>query len=161
MHFSTAELCDRYADQRHIQIAEPIFKTFGGISAFFGQIATLKTFEDDVLIGTALSSPGKGRVLVVDGGGSHRCSLIDGRLGKLAVDNGWSGIVVYGCIRNTHELSGLPLGLRALHAHPMKAHQRGSGDRDSLITFGSVNFRSGNHIYVDDDGMVVADDELI
>lgn len=161
MSFKTPDLCDQFADAHHLQIAEPIFKTFGGASAFWGRVTTLKTFEDNVLLRQILAEKVQDRVLVVDGGGSHRCALFGGNLARLACDNGWRGIIVYGCIRDSVEISQLPIGIRALHTHPMKSHKRGTGDRDCLTTFAGVNFRTGAYLYADEDGIVVADDKLV
>jgi regulator of ribonuclease activity A len=161
MNFKTPDLCDRFPDDRHLQIAEPIFRAFGGKTSFAGRVTTLKVFEDNVLIRKTLEEKTEGGVLVVDGGGSHRCALLGGNLAKLAVDNGWQGIIVYGCIRDSVEVNALPIGVRALHTHPLKSHKRGSGDRDSLISFAGINFRTGYYVYADEDGIVVADDKLI
>lgn len=38
----------------------------------------------------AVTSPGEGRVLVVDGGGSLRCALLGDMLGEAAAKNGWA-----------------------------------------------------------------------
>ena len=59
------------------------------------------------------------------------------------------------------EINALPIGLRALHTHPLKSHKKGTGDRDKLISFAGINFRTGFHLYADEDGMVVADTPLI
>jgi regulator of ribonuclease activity A len=160
MIFNTPDLCDRFADTQRLQIAEPIFKTFGGARSFWGRIATLKVFEDNALLRKALEEKVEDRVLAVDGGGSHRCALMGGNLARLACDNGWRGIIVYGCIRDSLQIAQLPIGIRALHTHPLKSHKRGGGDRDSLITFAGVNFRTGAYLYADEDGMVIADDRL-
>ncbi len=160
MIFSTAELCDRYAGSEHLQIAEPVFKCFGAKAACQGQVSTIKTFEDTVLIRHSLEEPGTGRVLVIDGGGSHRCALIDRELAELACANGWEGLILYGCIRHSVSLQALPITLRALHAHPHQGHQRGSGDRNTLITIAGVNFRNDYYVYVDEDGIVVSDRAL-
>ncbi len=161
MTFTTPDLCDRYSDTHHLQIAEPIFRPFGGRSAFSGCVTTLKIFEDNVLLRTVLEEKVKNRVLVVDGGGSHRCALLGGNLAKLASDNGWQGIIVYGCIRDSVEIDRLPIGIRALHTHPLKSHKKGGGDRDILVTFAGINFRTGYYVYADEDGIVVSEDELI
>lgn len=161
MSFKTTDLCDRHADNsHHLQIAEPLLKSFGGAHSFWGRVTTLKIFEDDVLLRQVLGEKADGRVLVVDGGGSHRCALLDGVLARLACDHGWRGILVYGCIRDSVEIGQLPIGIRALHTHPLKSHQRGGGDRDCLITFAGVNFRSGAYLYADEDGVILADDPL-
>ncbi len=161
MTFTTPDLCDRLSDSQHLQIAEPIFTSFGSHKRFSGPITTLKVFEDNVLIRQTLEEKVAGGVLVIDGGGSHRCALLGGNLTRLACDNGWAGIVVYGCIRDSVEINALPIGLRALHTHPLKSHKKGTGDRDKLISFAGINFRTGFHLYADEDGMVVADTPLI
>jgi len=160
MIFNTPALCDQFSGSRHLQIADPIFKPFGGACSFWGRISTLKVFEDDSLIGEMLAEKVEDSVLVVDGGGSHRCALVNADLARKGCDHGWRGLIVYGCIRDSLEIAQLPLGIRALHTHPLRSHHRDGGDRDSLITFAGVNFRTGHYLYADEDGIVVADDRL-
>jgi regulator of ribonuclease activity A len=154
MSFSTASLCDRYPG---LQIADPLLRNFGGITQYYGVISTLKCFEDNSKIREILTSPGDGKVLVVDGGGSHRCALVDCNLAELARNNGWQGLVVYGCVRDVDALKALPLGILALHAHPMLCHQRDSGEPDGIVTFAGINFRKNHFLYADADGIVVSD----
>jgi regulator of ribonuclease activity A len=73
MTISTPDLCDEYGDE--VQVAEPVFKHFGGIRQFGGEIVTVKCFEDNSKVGEMVKTPGNGRVLVVDGGASPRRSL--------------------------------------------------------------------------------------
>jgi regulator of ribonuclease activity A len=160
MTFATARLCDAHAQEAHFQIAEPLFKSYGANPVFWGRITTIKGFEDNALIKTALKEKADGRILVVDGGGSHRCALIDIELAQLAVDNGWQGLVIYGCVRDTVLLAELPIGIRALHAHPLQSHHKNLGDRDLPITFASVNFKKDHFLYADHDGIVVSDKML-
>ncbi len=157
MTFATARLCDAYAQEVHFQIVEPLFKSYGAQATFWGRISTLKTFEDNVQIKSALREKAESRVLVVDGGGSHRCALIDFDLARLAVANGWQGLLLYGCVRDTALLAELPIGIRALHAHPLQSHQKNLGDRDLPITFAGVNFKKDHFLYADHDGIVVSD----
>lgn len=156
MSFSTARLCDRYAQQDHFQIAEPIFKNFGSKTAFSGQITTLKVFEDQQLIEQILQTQVVNRVLVIDGGGSHRCALLGADSAKIAYDNGWQGLIIYGCVRDTDSLAALPIGIRALHSHPLKSHYRGLGERDNALTFAGVNFKPDHFLYADNDGIIVS-----
>ena len=86
--------------------------SYGANPDFSGQITTLKTFEDNVLVRTVLEKKVQNRVLVIDGGGSHRCALIDNNLATIALNNGWQGIVVYGCIRDSAMIAGFPIGIR-------------------------------------------------
>lgn len=160
MDFRTADLCDRQEGQQHLQIAEPIFRSFGGNARFQGTITTVKVFEDHVLIRDVLNEEGQGRVLVIDGGGSHRCALLDGNISNLAANKGWSGVIVYGCIRDSVEISTLPIGIRALHTHPLNSHKRGTGERDVLISFAGINFRTGHYVYADEDGVLVSETPL-
>jgi regulator of ribonuclease activity A len=161
MTFTTPDLCDRYSDTHHLQIAEPIFRPFGAKSTFSGRVTTLKIFEDNILLRAVLEEKVEDRVLVVDGGGSHRCALLGGNLAKLACDNGWQGIIIYGCIRDSIEINRLPIGIRALHTHPLRSHKKGGGDRDILVTFAGINFRTGYYVYADEDGIIVTEDKLI
>ncbi len=160
MTFTTAHLCDIHSKENYFQIAESLFITYGANTVFSGQITTLKTFEDNVLVKTVLEEKVQNRVLVIDGGGSHRCALIDYQLATLALDNGWQGIVVYGCIRDSALINKLPIGIRALHTHPLKSHKKDHGDRDLLISFAGVNFKKDNFLYADMDGIIVSETML-
>jgi regulator of ribonuclease activity A len=156
MTFTTAALCDAHAGEDYFQIAESLFMFYGATPAFFGQITTVKTFEDDVVIRAVLEEKVQNRVLVVDGGGSHRCALIDHNMATMAIANGWQGIIVYGCIRDSAMIDLLPIGLRALHAHPVKSRKKDHGDRDLLVSFAGVNFKKDHYLYADRDGIIVS-----
>ena len=113
----TADLCDEHADA--IQVCEAIFQAFGGRHAFSGPVSTVRCFEDNSLVKEAVGGPGEGRVLVVDGGGSRRRALFGGNLGSAAVKNGWAGVIIYGCIRDS--------GTRATEPrHPCARHHAAS-----------------------------------
>ncbi len=150
----TADLCDEFEEA--LQIAEPVFTNFGGRRAFHGPIRTVKVFEDNSLVRDALESPGKGRVLVVDGGGSRRCSLLGEMMSRIAEDSGWAGIVVYGCIRDSAEIGKMSIGLKALATNPRRSIKRGEGQWDIPVHFAGVTFRPGEYLYSDDDGIVIA-----
>ncbi len=158
MHLNTADLCDAHADR--LWIAEPIFRDFGARQAFHGLVTTLQVFEDNSLVRAALEEPGAGRVLVIDGGGSLRCALVGDQLAALAGRNGWTGIVVNGCVRDTAQLGALDIGIKALAAHPLRSRKRGQGERDGSVRFAGVSFRPGQYLYADDDGLIVAEQAL-
>lgn len=157
--FATTDLCDEFGDD--VRVAEPLFRDYGGSGTFFGQIETVRVFEDNVLVRGALEERGRGRVLVVDGGGSTRCALLGDRLAAMAHENGWSGVVVYGCIRDSAEVATLPLGVRALHAVPRRSGKEGSGERGVTVEFAGVSFSPGEYLYADADGVVVAGRDLL
>jgi len=158
MNLATTDLSDAHPDA---QVCDAIFRDFGGTIAFHGPIATLKVFEDNALVRTALEEKGEGRVLVVDGGGSMRCALLGGNLGQLAVRNGWAGVVVYGCVRDSVELAAQAVGVKALATHPRKS-EKGlhSAQRDRPVSFAGVTFRPGAWLYADADGIVVAEQQI-
>ena len=80
MQYNTSELCDTFAEQ--VDVLDPIFEHYGGTTSFGGQVQTVKCFEDNALIATILEQDGRGRVLVIDGGGSTRRGLIDAEMAE-------------------------------------------------------------------------------
>ncbi len=160
MNLSTAYLCDTYSSNENFQIAEPMFRQYGENPAFGGLITTIRCFEDNTLIKNVLTEKVENRVLIVDGGGSHRCALIDAQLATVAVANGWQGIVIYGCVRDAAALQHIPIGIRALHTHPLLCHGKDAGDRDILVAFAGVNFRKNHYLYADLDGIIVSETML-
>ena len=154
MDFLTTDLCD--AHEESVRVVEPMFNSFGGRPAFFGRIATLKLFEDNSLVRKKLESKGDGRVLVIDGGGSLRRALVGDQLAALGVKNGWAGIVVYGCIRDSRAIGEMDIGIFALDTHPMKTVKRNVGEEDIPVSFGGVAFVPGEWLYADEDGVIVS-----
>jgi regulator of ribonuclease activity A len=137
-----------------------MFKCYGARPAFSGQIVTLKLFEDNTLVRTLFSEDGKGKVLVIDGGGSMRCALVGDQLALLAHKNGWEGAIVYGCIRDSADINAIDIGVRALDTHPQRSDKKGAGERDLALTFGGVTFNPGEHVYADEDGVLVSSKAL-
>lgn len=158
MSVATADLYDRFADR--LQVVSPGLRSYGGSAACAGPMATLKVHEDNVLVRSALEGAGEGRVLVVDGGGSQRCALVGDILARFGVDNGWAGIIVNGCIRDSAAIATMPIGVWALATNPAKSVKRGEGQADIAVRFGDVMFRPGEWLYADADGIVVAPAEL-
>ena len=158
MTLTTADLCDAFGDA--VRLVDPVFRDYGGISRFGGPIETLRVFEDNALVADTLEMAGQGRVLVVDGGGSLRTALVGGRLAGLAHANGWAGLVVNGCVRDSVEIREIPLGVRALNSAPMRSAKSGKGEQGGKVDFAGVTFSPGQYLYADEDGMVVADRSL-
>jgi regulator of ribonuclease activity A len=159
VEFTTADLCDAFPGL--VQVAQPLFRGYGGLEKFAGPIETVRVHEDNTLVRETLETPGRGRVLVVDGGGSLKCALVGGRLAGLAQSNGWSGVVVNGCIRDAVEIRQLRVGIRALNAAPMRSRKNGAGERGGTVSFAGVTFAPGCFVYVDSDGMLVAERDLL
>ena len=152
MKYDTSELCDIY--QEDVNVVEPLFSNFGGRASFGGQIITVKCFEDNGLLYDLLEQNGRGRVLVVDGGGSVRRALVDAELARLAVQNEWEGLVIYGAVRQ------VDIGIQAMAAIPVGAAGEGIGESDVRVNFGGVTFFSGDHLYADNTGIILSEDPL-
>ena len=158
MFIDTSELCDLYAEQ--VDVVEPIFSSFGGVSNFYGKVTTVKCFESSGLIAEVLEENGEGRVLVIDGGGAVRRGLIDAELAQLAVDNGWEGIVVYGAVRQIQQLENLDIGIHALAPIPVSADESSDGESDVPVNFGGVTFFPEDYIYADLTGIILSQELL-
>ncbi len=158
MTIKTADLYDDYAEE--LQIAAPLFRQFGARRAFHGPVATVKVFEDNVLVKKTLGEEGAGRVLVVDGGASTRCALLGDLLAAMARDNGWAGVVVYGAIRDSADIDAMDVGVMALATCPAKSIKRGEGQTGIALRFAGITIHPGDHLYADADGIVVARRDL-
>jgi regulator of ribonuclease activity A len=149
----TADVCDREGPLA--VVAEPVFRDYGGRVAFAGPAATVRVLDDNLLVRRMLESPGNGRILVVDGGGSLRTALLGDNLGRLAVDNGWGGVIVFGCVRDATGLAELPIGIKALATHPARSGKAGAGDQDVAVTIAGITIAPGAFVTADADGVVI------
>jgi regulator of ribonuclease activity A len=155
---STPDLCDQYPEL--VQAVEPMFSNFGGRESFGGQVVTVKCFEDNSRVKELVSTPGEGRVMVVDAGGSMRRACLGDMLAEKASANGWSGIIIYGCVRDVDEIMATDIGVQALGVHPIKTDKKGIGEIDITVTFGGVTFNSGDYVYADNNGIIVSPEKL-
>jgi len=151
---NTTDLCDELGELA--MVIERALHDYGAARAFSGAASCLRTHENNVLVRRALEEPGEGRVLVVDAGGSRRCALLGDRLATLGVENGWAGIVIDGCVRDSAELASIDFGIKAIGTSPRRSRKDEShGDRDIEISIGGVTIRPGDMVYADADGVVV------
>ncbi len=159
MSFVTPDLCDD--NPKLVRVVEPMFNNYGGRRAFYGEIVTVKCHEDNSVLKAQASTPGHGKVMVVDGGGSLRCALLGDLIAAKAVENGWQGLIIYGCIRDVDAIGQLDLGVQALRTVPIKSVRKDRGDLNIAITFGGVNFLPGEYVYADNNGIIVSAKALI
>lgn len=163
MTFATTDICDDHPqllDDGRLAVLPPVLRHFGRQVRFCGRVTTLKVFEDNALVRATLEAPGNGNVLVIDGGGSLRRALVGGQLALLAQDNGWAGIIVDGCVRDTDEINACEIGVRALAAHPQKSSKKGAGERNARVVVCGVAVNPGDWIYADADGVLVAQQKV-
>ncbi len=149
----TADVCDERGEE--IASLPTPLRSLGAVHEFHGPVRTVRCPEDNSLLHQAVAEPGEGAVLVVDGGGSLRCELMGGLMAQRALDNGGAGVVVHGAVRDTHELEGIALGIKALGTNPLKSVKAGAGERDVDVVLDGVRFRPGAHVWCDRDGVVV------
>jgi regulator of ribonuclease activity A len=120
----------------------------------------VKCFEDNSRVKEAVGEAGNGRVLVVDAGGSKRCAVLGDLLAKQAADNGWAGVVIHGCIRDSADIAKFDLGVIALGTLPLRSERKNEGQRDVRVEVAGMRVKPGDWVYVDDDGMVIAGRKL-
>lgn len=169
--FATCDLCDAHKGDfsGSFRVLPPVFKDFGQVKKFAGPVVTVKCFEDNTLVKAAVDSVGYletpqgrvGKVLVVDGGASLRHALLGGNLGAAAARNGWAGVVIDGCVRDTAELAGHAVGIRALAAMPLPTEKRNQGQSQVAVQVQGVWIRPGDWLYADEDGIVVSATPLV
>lgn len=155
---STSDLCDDYPDL--VRVLDPVFTNFGGRESFNGPVLTVKCFEDNSVVKEMVGTPGEGRVMVVDAGGSMRRACLGDMLAEQASVNGWAGIILYGCIRDVDEIITIDIGVQALGSHPMKTDKKGIGEQGIAVTFAGVTFNNGDYVYADNNGILASNQKL-
>lgn len=155
---ATADLCDAHPDA--VKVCQTPFRSFGQVTTFHGPIRTLSVLDDNALVRQTLERPGQGAVLVVNGGGSLKRALVGDNLAKLAIDNGWAGIVVHGAVRDTAVINTMDIGVKALGTIPLRADRDVIGEIDIPTAFGGVIFTPGDWLYADEDGLIVSSRRL-
>ena len=153
MERSTADLMDELDDR--LATCDVQFRQFGRRVRFGGRVRTVRCHEDNVVMRDLLATDGAGQVLVVDGGGSMHAALMGDSVARSAAAHGWSGIIVYGCVRDSAALADIHLGIKALGTCPRRSAKRGAGEADVPVTFGGVTFHPGAELTSDEDGLVV------
>ncbi|MFC5827414.1 ribonuclease E activity regulator RraA [Nonomuraea insulae] len=111
--------------------------------------------EDNALVRAALSRPGSGRVLVVDGEGSLRTALLGDVLASLGAGNGWAGVIIHGAVRDVARLREIDFGVAALGSNPHRSRKAGTGTTGEPVSFGGVMFTPGDTVHVDEDGVAL------
>ena len=150
---STCDLSDSHGDEA--RVLPPVFRHFGGRRRFAGEVVTVKCFEDNSRLKELVGTQGGGRVIVVDGGGSTRCALLGDMVARDALEHGWAGIVVWGCVRDTDVLQTLDLGVMALAPMPRRSQKHGEGQTGVAVELAGVRCAPGDTLVADGDGIVL------
>ena len=152
------DLFDQYPEK--LQLANPIFNDYGGKSIFSGEIVTVSCFNDNSKVKELVATNGENKVMVVDGKGSTTRALLGDMLAEKAVENGWQGIVIFGCIRDAGTISTLSLGVKAIGCNPIKTEKLGVGEVNHDIHFAGLHFIAGHYIYGDANGLAISKNYL-
>lgn len=164
----TCDLCDKLEDLLHYPLAANA-KSYGKL-AFNGFIEIVQCYKDNSvvkqkLIGESglkeIKAGDEGqtlmghKVLVVDGAGELGYALLGDRLALKGLENGWSGLIVNGCIRDSKQINEMNIGMKALGTNPRKTKKLGQGVVKDEVTMWGVTFKSGDYLVADEDGIVI------
>lgn len=97
-------------------------------------------------------------MLVVDGGSSQRVAILGDNMARLGMENGWSGVVINGAVRDVERLASMDFAVLALGNVPTRGGNTGFGDQGVEVTFGGIVFTPQNFICFDRDGVIVLRD---
>ena len=133
------------------------FHRFGRKVSCQGPIATVACFEDNSRVKEAVSEPGNGRVLLVDGSGSLRRALTGDLVAASAMENGWAGMVIIGAIRDVEVIDTFDFSVFALGTSPIKTEKLGRGARDVALEFDGLDFsvEPGLFLAADANGVLI------
>ena len=159
MNFKTTDLCDEF-EQKGVRVLAPVFRDFGGRISFHGAAVTIKCYEDNSRLKELSFTPGAGKVLVVDAGGSSRCAVLGDVIAGDYTKNGWEGIVLFGYVRDTAELAKLNIGVKAVGVNPCRSSKRKEGQANIPIEIGGQICNPGDHIWADEDGVIILNEKV-
>jgi len=158
VNYRTPDLLDTHPA---LEACEAGLVHFGGVRRFAGPAVTLRAFEDNSLVRELVRTPGEGRVLVVDAGGSRRCAMLGDLLAESAQASGWAGVIVAGCIRDSVAIAAMHLGVMALGVQPRRSEKHGQGVRDVPVEILGARVAPGDWVYADEDGVVFAKGPIV
>ncbi len=159
MAFFTADICDEHPDR--VSVLGYGYRNYGGADKCQGEVVTLKLDRNNSDLITLLRDvDGAGKVVVVDVEQAY-FAVVGENLMKFAHQNNYAGIIVNGYIRDTAQIKDIPVALYALGACPRKYIPVTSGEQDVRLSFGGIEFNSGDYLYADTDGVIVSVKPLV
>jgi len=154
----TADFCDTHPDKT--AVLGPGYSNFGGASMCQGEVVTIQLDRNNSDLITLLrDEDGQGKVVVVDADQAYY-AIVGEKLMQFAEANHYAGIIVNGYIRDTFQIKDIPVALYGLGTCSRKYIPVTQGKRDVPLTFGGVEFRPGDYVYTDTDGVVVTAEPL-
>ena len=157
--FNLADIFDNHSQE--LSLLRLPWRSFGGRPSICAQLRTVRCFEDNSKVRQVLSKPGNGAVLLIDGGTSLRVALLGDQMAALALENNWQGLVINGAIRDSRCIGQMDIALWALGTCPIKSNKRDQGAIDCELNIAGVVVRSGDWLYADEDGIAIAQTNLL
>jgi regulator of ribonuclease activity A len=159
MAFFTADICDEHSDK--VFVLESGYRNFGGADKCQGEIVTISLDKNNSDLITLLrDEDGTGKIVVVDVDRAY-FAVVGENLMRFAHQNNYAGIIVNGYIRDTFQIQAIPVALYALGTCPRKYIPITKGDRDGPLSFGGIEFRNGEYLYADTDGVIVTAERIV
>ena len=149
----SADLCDTYPEK--VQVLGPGYSNYGAALKIEGEVVTIRLDLNNADLITLLrDEDGKGKVVVVDVDQAYY-AVVGENLMKFALASGYAGIIVNGYIRDTLQIKDIPVALYALGTCPRKSIPVTQAERNIPLSFGGAEFRPGDYVYADTDGVIV------
>ncbi len=159
MTFKTADLCD--AHEGRVQIVLPGLNNYGGKTRFHGPMVTIRSLNDNSRVREQLTEAGEGRVLVIDNQASMSCAMLGDMMATRLIENGWSGVVINGCLRDSVDVGAMEIGIKALATNPLRSVKEDRGETNVEVEFLGAIFRPGEYLYSDEDGILLSPTALL
>jgi len=155
----TADLCDEYSDK--VQVLDAGYTNYGGADSCQGEIITIKLNKNNSdLIKLLRDEDGTGKVVVVDVNAEY-FAVVGENLMKFAYQNNYAGIIINGYVRDTFQITDIPVALYALGTCPKKSIPVTAGERAIKLAFSGVDFNQGDYLYADTDGVIVTENKIL
>lgn len=159
MTFFTADICDEHSSK--VFVLEAGYRNYGGADKCQGEIVTIKLDKNNSDLITLLrDEDGAGKVVVVDVDQAY-FAVVGENLMKFAHKNNYAGIVVNGYVRDTWQITDIPVALYAIGTCPRKYIPPTTGERNTPLSFGGVDFNNGDYLYGDTDGVIVTAQKIV
>ena len=155
---SLPDMVDLHSDS--IQVGKLKLTSYGQQPNMSGEIYTVTCADDNSIVKSVLSGDGQNKILVIDASGVSHASMVGDQIAESASNNNWAGIFVNGYVRDVEILGTLDLAIFARGSVAQKTDKQDHGFEDIMISFGSTIMHSGNWLYVDGNGWIVADTKL-
>lgn len=159
MEVFTADLCDEHSDK--VNVLGPGYSNYGGADRCEGEVTTIKLNKNNAdLVALLRDEDGNGKVVVVDVDQDYY-AVVGENLMKFAQKNNFAGIIVNGYIRDTFQIKDIPVALYALGTCSRKSIPVTQGERDIPLSFSGVEFKPGDYVYGDTDGVIVCAEKIV